>query len=659
MRKILIGVVFAAMLELFSYAAGIVGAGVVDQERRLADGIVAAEGSLRIVCDAANGWNFSLERLSAADADVCEYRLSLKRDAEGEPPAFTIEVCSPKTDMQYLWTPVFGCSGRVPLPEWATWFAVQRSLPLVHRFNGQSRNRLTLSVSEVRKELVLDSEIDEYDFNVIDRIRFFGGVKDPCCKYDTLLRVDRRDVFWSDAVADAAKWIAKKSGVPNPMPVPESACRPLYSTWYNHHRDVSAAKLEKELALASSLGMETAILDDGWQCDGDASGFSSAGDWEASSAKFPDMAAHVRRAHELGMKYMVWIAVPFVGFDTKAYRRFEGRFLYRDKSRRVACLDPRFPEVREYLASTSERAMREWGLDGLKLDFIDQIETRGRADPAVAENFKGRDVRTVAEGVELLMTEIARRVRAVKDDALIEFRAAYFGPVMQTCGNVMRVADCPGQLAANRVGIVNLRLVCPQSCVHGDMIRWPEDASAEEAARYVLSSIFGTVQYSVILDGLDERKTEMLRHWIAFTKRHQDALQKGTFRALRPECDYPVIEGSDGKESVILVSASGFAAEVSSDAPAFVLNNTGAGSLLLRLSQARVAVVRDTLGREVSRRKLPAGLSEIEVPPSGYLEFPGGGECCPPRGVIMNWMGTGPTERAFYRWMWLTERLVA
>ena len=620
MKEAIVGLV--ALGSAFVGAEGMVGAGVVEQEVKRADGVVARDGAVSVVCDEADGWTFSLERLPVAGVDVCEYRLALTREAEGEPPAFTVEVRSPKTDMQYYWTPVFGCNGRIPLPEWATWFAVQRSLPLVHRFNGQSRNRLTLAVSEARKDIVINAGIDEHDFNMVDRIRFFGGVKDACRSYESLLRIDRRDVFWSDAVTDAARWIAEESGVTKPMPAPESAYRPLYSTWYSHHHDISAEKIERELSLASSLGMKTVILDDGWQCDGESAGYSVAGDWEVAAGKFPDVAAHVRSVHELGMKYLMWIAVPFVGLDTKAHRRFDGKFLYRDARNRTSCLDPRFPEVREHLASTCERAMREWGLDGLKLDFIDQIETRGRADPAVAENFKGRDVKTVADGVELLMTEITRRVRAVKEDALVEFRSAYFGPVMQSCGNMMRVADCPGQLAANRVGIVNLRLVCPGSCVHGDMIGWPEEVSAEEAARYILSSIFGTVQYSVVLDGLDERKTEMLRHWIAFTKRHQNALQKGTLRAYHPESDYPVIEGSDGKESVILVSASGFAAEVPPNTPAFVLNNTGVGALLLRLPQARMTVVRDTLGKEVSCRELPAGLSEVDVPPSGYLEMP-------------------------------------
>ena len=61
------------------------------------------------------------------------------------------------------------------------------------------------------------------------------------------------------------------------------------------------------------------------------------------------MPAHVAKIHELGMKYVVWFSVPFVGEHSKAYERFKGKYLYESKRLNTAVLDPRFPEVREYL----------------------------------------------------------------------------------------------------------------------------------------------------------------------------------------------------------------------------------------------------------------------------------------------------------------------
>ena len=602
-------------------AAEIVGAGVVSSEGSAAKGVVAASGDVKVVCTNPRGWGFALGEVSARDG-LRELELVLTRAEASEPPEFRIEVCSPKTDMQYFWSPIFGCPGRIVMAEWTKWFAVQRTLPLVARFNGSDRNRVLSAVSEIRRDVLVDEGASEEDITVTQRFRFFRGVKDRMTRYAVRLRVDRRDVFWSQAVEEGAAWVAASGGAPAPMPAPAAAFKPLYSTWYNHHHDIDAEKVERELKIAADLGMETVILDAGWEADdAQADGPSSCGDWVVSKKRFPDMAAHVKRVHDLGLKYMVWFSVPFVGKDTEARRRFAGKFLYTFGSKETAVFDPRFPEVREYLIATYERCLREWDLDGFKLDFVDQIETRDKPDPAVAEKFAGRDCRTIPEGVEKLMTSVAARLRAIKPDILIEFRSAYVGPVMQACGNMMRVADCPAQLAANRVGTVNLRLVCPRSAVHADMIKWNAEDTPEEAARYVLSSIFGVVQYSAVLATLPPRQLEMLRHWIAFTKAHEGALLHGTLVPHHAERDYSVVEGADAKERIVLVSNAGELVELAPDRPTYLLNNTGAKGVTVRAAAPASVELFDTYGKAVGTRTLAAGLCDLDVPASGYARI--------------------------------------
>jgi hypothetical protein len=63
--------------------------------------------------------------------------------------------------------------------------------------------------------------------------------------------------------------------------------------------------------------------------------------------------------HALGMKYLLWYSVPFVGVHTKAFERFKDKFLSPPKPDGKAqwfTLDPRFPDVREYLIDIYERA---------------------------------------------------------------------------------------------------------------------------------------------------------------------------------------------------------------------------------------------------------------------------------------------------------------
>ena len=59
--------------------------------------------------------------------------------------------------------------------------------------------------------------------------------------------------------------------------------------------------------------MKGVIIDDGWQTDDNRRGYAFCGDWEISERRFPDMRAHVERVHRLGMKYLVWFSVPFMG----------------------------------------------------------------------------------------------------------------------------------------------------------------------------------------------------------------------------------------------------------------------------------------------------------------------------------------------------------
>ena len=318
------------------------------------------------------------------------------------------------------------------------------------------------------------------------------------------------------------------------------------------------------------------------------------------------MAAHVKKVHALGMKYMIWYSVPFVGVNAKVCARFRGKFLREPRKGRAGVLDPRFPEVREYLAGIYEKALREWDLDGLKLDFIDSFS----AEPGVPE------------AVDVLMTDIARRLRAIKPDVLIEFRQSYIGPAIRKYGNMFRVGDCPGDMARNRSGIARLRLTSGATAVHADMLEWHPGDTPENAARFILNSIFGTVQYSMMLRTLPKSHLEMMRHWIAFSRRHERALLHGSFRPHWPQHDYPLLVGEGADERIVGVYNPDLVADVgAADRRVLVLNATQRGRLSLRLPKSCEIVAFDTFGREVSRTAVPAGLQETTCPASGYLEI--------------------------------------
>ncbi len=109
----------------------------------------------------------------------------------------------------------------------------------------------------------------------------------------------------------------------------------------------------------------------------------------------------------------------------------------------------------EYLISTYENAVKEWDLDGFKLDFIDSFRQPGTENPDAAP---GRDFVSVPDAVDRLMTDIKSRLIALKPNICIEFRQAYIGPLMHKYGNMFRAADCANDTLANKVRTIDLRL---------------------------------------------------------------------------------------------------------------------------------------------------------------------------------------------------------
>ena len=180
----------------------------------------------------------------------------------------------------------------------------------------------------------------------------------------------------------------------------------MYSTWYSDHQHVSAESVERHARAGASYGCAAVIVDDGWQTDDTARGYAYCGDWEPTSRTFPDMASHVRRVHELGLRYVLWIAPPLIGVHSKAWDRLKDRILGFADGEVTAVLDPRYPEVREHLLESCIRPVRDWGVDGLKIDFIDSWAW---SSPPPAPD---GDCTSVDEGVELLLQAITTELRS-------------------------------------------------------------------------------------------------------------------------------------------------------------------------------------------------------------------------------------------------------
>ena len=598
--------------------AGVACAG---QYEKSLGGVTA--GLVKLTCKEPGDWGFALACEKTQDGvEILKVRLSSDRPAV--PPRFDVEVRFPAVDVPHLWKPEYNYDG--VRPNWTsgdcrpseTSYAWWTPVYCLH--NATDQNRFTFATSECVRKVSFRAAITEETLMAFMRFGFFREREAPLKSYETAIRLDRRNVFYGDAIREATDWILA-SREETPCLSPADAFAPLYSSWYSFHQNVFDRDIEAECAEAAKLGMKVLIVDDGWQTDDTSRGYAYCGDWEISKRRFPDMRAHVAKVHALGMKYMVWFSMPSVGTKSANYARFRGKYL--SETSNEATLDPRFPEVRAFLVGVYEKALRDWDIDGFKLDFINSFCLFGKPDPAEKENYAGRDIRSIDEAIDRLVSDVTRRLKAIKPGLLIEFRQTYMGPAVRKYGNMFRVADCCGVFAANRAGVASLRLTSGGNAVHSDMLAWHPSETPEQASRQILNAIFGTVQYSMMLRTLPQSHKRMMAHWIRFSREHEEALQHGAFRPHHPEHQYPVIEGEGAEERIIGVYIDTMLAACGPKGKRIiVLNATGSDNVFLNLAFAPEDVKAfDTYGSPVPAPTLAAGLNSARIPEGGYLTF--------------------------------------
>lgn len=577
-------------------------------------------GPVTVVCAEPGGWRLRVDRVPGLAKGVEELRVSLTNGVASAPPAFTVSFSVPQHDIHFVWHT--GAENPGLPPKWHRGFVsnLASGMPLVTLMGSDDGNRLSFAASEAVLPVRCRAGLKEQDCTIPCSLSFFEQPAAPMRGYSVSIRLDRRSRRWDETVAELSRWMEKAGGY-RAMAVPEAARDPLYSTWYAFTQDVTAEKIEDEAERAAALGLKTLILDDGWQTDDKGRAYERCGDMEVSRIKFPSgMAAHVKKVRSFGIKYMVWYAVPFVGYKNAAFPRFKGKYLKDQHSVHCSVLDPRFPEARAYLASLFERMQREWGVDGFKFDYIGQFDLTGERDPALAEGYAGRDMKSVPDAVDALMTEILNRLRTVNPDVLIEYRQPYLGPAIRRYGNMIRAIDCPGEMQKNIVRTAMLRLTSGETAVHSDMLEWHAGDTPEHAAKPILASLFSTIQYSMVLSRLPESHLRMMKHWNGFTQRHRETLLKGRFTARHPEANYQSLAAESEDERVIGVYTENTVAGVTDAKDTVVVNATGCPGLLLELAGSRRLTVRDTFGVKVDERAAGPGIMRVEVPVSGYVE---------------------------------------
>ncbi len=400
------------------------------------------------------------------------------------------------------------------------------------------------------------------------------------------------------------------------MPVPEFATEPVHSTWYSFSQDVDASSLEDEAVIAVAIGLKSLFIDDGWQRYGHGRGYAGCGDWAPDEAKFPDFGAHVERLRELGLKVVVWVAPLLLGSKSDRYEELASLAPAYKEELDTHILDPRLPEAREHLVEVCLRLVRDYGIDGLKIDFLNEAMIYKTA-PSTG------DISDVGLAMQAWMGDLVRALSEIgRPDALLEFRQPYVSPSIAPYGNVLRANDCPADAISNRTSIVDARLLASGRVIHSDMMMWDPTGSDHVAARQLLNAFFGVPQISVRLATLPAEHRRVLEFGLAQWESVKGVVLGGDLTGGLPVENYPWLSArSDDGVRVVGVYQPVVVRIESADTDVLVLNATAQDHLVLEFARP-TADGMGAIDVEVFKPDGTLVMAETGVPVSEFYRLP-------------------------------------
>lgn len=542
------------------------------------------------------------------EGEVSEYRIKLEFLEKCSPGVFSIVWEEEQIDMYGFWSSKSYQSHNLT-PDWGARTNESKTasgMPLACIYNKANENRLTIALSDPSSPSKISVGVVEENGCLRIQIDLFAQLCAIMDGYEVILRLDRRNIPFYKAVIDTRTWwndLGYKCAY-----VPKEARLPMYSCWYSFHQKTIPEEIIYECKIAKELGMDTVIVDDGWQTDDNNRGYAFCGDWRVCESKIPDMKSFVDEIHKLGMKFMLWFSVPFVGFESENYERFRGKYLSTREKMRASVLDPRFPDVREFLVCTYKDNVEKYGYDGLKLDFIDSFSLTDTS----STDYENMDCLSVEEGVQRLLNEALIELKKINPEILIEFRQSYVGPIVSQYGNLFRVTDCPNDAIFNRIGSLDLRLTSDKIPVHSDMLMWNKNDTNESVMYQLLATMFCVPQISVRFDSITEDHKRLLKNYLSFWRANRETILDGEIYVDGVDANYTIGKTKkDGQSVAVLYSDTVYMAE--KDVSAYVFNSTGKRGIYIESNEERQYEMYNMFGEKYASGVLTQGVNKISL----------------------------------------------
>lgn len=548
------------------------------------------------------------EFVKIKDGDICEYLLKIEFEGKQTPKRFSILWEEEQIDISSFWSSRESEKHFVSA-DWSPRQVESRTaseLPLICLHNKADVNRVTVALSDTENPATLSAGTVEENGKIIMRIDLFSQLCPATESYEVIIRIDRRAIKFYDCIRDTRKWWSELGY--KCATVPDSARLPMYSSWYSFHQNTIPEELLYECKLAKEYGMDTIIVDDGWQTDDNSRGYAFCGDWQVCERKIPDMKKLVDDVHNLGMKFMIWFSVPFVGTESKNYERFKGKYLRFKQRTGEAVLDPRFKEVRDFLTDIYVSSVKKYGWDGLKLDFIDSFTLTEDS----STDYESMDTVSVEQGVQLLLEEATGKLKEINPDIMIEFRQSYVGPAISKYGNMFRVMDCPNDPIRNKIYSLNLRLTSDTIAVHSDMLMWNKNETNEAVLYQLLAIMFAVPQISIRFDSITTDHKRILKNYLSFWRKHRDTLLSGELELFDAEANYTLAQSKRDGECVAVLYHN-VVKRIEGTNCEYIFNATGKDGIYVDSDYPACYELYDMFGEKYECGAIQKGLNKLPL----------------------------------------------
>ena len=186
--------------------------------------------------------------------------------------------------------------------------------------------------------------------------------------------------------------------------LPKDNIRPVhYNCWESVYFDHNIDELKEIATLASEIGAERFVLDDGW-FKGRNTPKSSLGDWEVDNTKYPQgLQPLINHIHAVGMTFGLWFEPEMVSPDSELYRRHPEWIMgHKDQvlGRDQYVLDISLKEVQEYLFNSINAILEEYPIDYIKWDHNRVLPYPDASQTTCLYDLLRR-IRTAHQGIEI------------------------------------------------------------------------------------------------------------------------------------------------------------------------------------------------------------------------------------------------------------------